>query len=141
MRALRRRLFVLALTFALSAGLPSRAAVDVDLTKMGPTMLFAAVYDIRSNPARYLGKAVKMTGRFAIIQGTDAQGQPDPDKIFYNCVIPQAQSSLEFDVADELFYPEDFPDLESMITVSGVYESYEDNGKTYYRVGKSQIEF
>jgi len=134
------RAIVLALLAALSLNSPSPAA-EIDLTRMGPTMLFAAVYDMRANPARYEGKTVKMSGKFAIIQGTDAQGQPDPDKIFYNCVIPLAQSSIEFDVADELFYPEDFPDLESPITVEGVYEPYQDKGRTYWRVGKSKIEF
>ena len=128
---------LLAAVFATAAA----AAPDVDLTKMSRTMLFAAALDIRSNPARYLGRRVRMSGKFAIIQGVDAQGQPDPDKIFYNCVIPDAQTSLEFGVAGELFYPEDFPDLESPITVEGVYEKYEDGGKTYYRVGQSEIEF
>ena len=128
--------FLIAAVFATAA-----AAADVDLTKMSRTMLFAAVLDIRSNPDRYLGQRVRMSGKFAIIQGVDANGQPDPEKIFYNCVIPDAQTSLEFGVAGELFYPEDFPDLESRITVEGVYEKYEDNGKTYYRVGQSEIEF
>ena len=132
---------LLALLFAAVFASAAAATPDVDLTKMSRTMLFAAVLDIRANPARYLGRKIRMTGKFAIIQGVDAQGQPDPDAIFYNCVIPDAQASLEFGVAGELFYPEDFPDLESPITVEGVYEKYEDNGKTYYRVGQSEIEF
>ena len=133
-----KRLAVLLLLLTL---ITPASAADIDLTKMSKTMLFAVVLDIRSRPEQYLGKSVRMTGKFAIIQGVDAQGQPDPDKIFYNCVIPGAQSSLEFGVAGELYYPEDFPDLESTITVEGVYEKYEDNGKVYYRVGQSEIDF
>ena len=133
-----KRLAVLLLLLTLVS--PACAA-DIDLTKMSKTMLFAVVLDIRSRPEQYLGKSVRMSGKFAIIQGVDAQGQPDPDKIFYNCVIPGAQSSLEFGVAGELYYPEDFPDLESTIKVEGVYEKYEDNGKVYYRVGQSEIDF
>lgn len=133
-----KRLAVLLLLLTL---ITPASAADIDLTKMSKTMLFAVVLDIRSRPEHYLGKSVRMSGKFAIIQGVDAQGQPDPDKIFYNCVIPGAQSSLEFGVAGELYYPEDFPDLESTITVEGVYEKYEDNGKVYYRVGQSEIDF
>ena len=133
-----KRLAVLLLLLTL---ITPASAADIDLTKMSKTMLFAVVLDIRSRPEQYLGKSVRMTGKFAIIQGVDAQGQPDPDKIFYNCVIPGAQSSLEFGVAGKLYYPEDFPDLESTITVEGVYEKYEDNGKVYYRVGQSEIDF
>ena len=133
-----KRLAVLLLLLTL---ITPASAADIDLTKMSKTMLFAVVLDIRSRPEQYLGKSVRMSGKFAIIQGVDAQGQPDPDKIFYNCVIPGAQSSLEFGVAGKLYYPEDFPDLESTITVEGVYEKYEDNGKVYYRVGQSEIDF
>ncbi|MBQ9422640.1 MAG: hypothetical protein IJU32_03585 [Pyramidobacter sp.] len=133
-----KRLAVLLLLLTL---ITPASAADIDLTKMSKTMLFAVVLDIRSRPEQYLGKSVRMSGKFAIIQGVDAQGQPHPDKIFYNCVIPGAQSSLEFGVAGELYYPEDFPDLESTITVEGVYEKYEDNGKVYYRVGQSEIDF
>ena len=133
-----KRLAVLLLLLTL---ITPASAADIDLTKMSKTMLFAVVLDIHSRPEQYLGKSVRMSGKFAIIQGVDAQGQPDPDKIFYNCVIPGAQSSLEFNVAGELYYPEDFPDLESTITVEGVYEKYEDNGKVYYRVGQSEIDF
>lgn len=136
MKRLAAALFLLA-----ALTVPTPAAPDIDLTVMGRTMLFAVVYDIKNNPESYLGRRVKMTGQFAIIQGLDAQGQPDPDKIFYNCVIPLAQNSLEFGVAGELYYPEDFPDLEAPITVEGVYEKYEDNGTTYYRVGQSAIDF
>ncbi len=136
MKRLAAALFLLA-----ALGIPAPATADIDLTAMGRTMLFAVVYDIKNNPENYLGRRIKMTGQFAIIQGIDAQGQPDPDKIFYNCVIPLAQNSLEFSVAGELYYPEDFPDLEAPITVEGVYEKYEDNGTTYYRVGQSAIDF
>lgn len=125
----------------LLAGACAARAAEIDLTAMGRTMVFAAVHDMKQNPERYLGRSVKMKGQFAIIQGVDDKGQPDPDKIFYNCVIPMAISSLEFNVADELYYPEDFPDLEAPVTVEGVFEKYEDGGKTYYRVGKSKIDF
>ena len=124
-----------ALLLLAALAIPAPGAPDVDLTAMGRTMLFAVVRDIKNNPESYLGRRVKMAGQFAIIQGVDAQGQPDPDKIFYNCVIPLAQNSLEFGVAGELFYPE------APITVEGVYEKYEDNGTTYYRVGQSAIDF
>lgn len=136
MKRLAAALFLLA-----AQVIPAPAASDIDLAAMGRTMLFAVVCDIKNNPESYLGRRIKMTGQFAIIQGVDAQGQPDPDKIFYNCVIPPAQNSLEFDVAGELYFPEDFPDLEAPITVEGVYEKYEDNGTTYYRVGQSSIDF
>lgn len=92
-----------ALLLLAALAIPAPGAPDVDLTAMGRTMLFAVVRDIKNNPESYLGRRVKMAGQFAIIQGVDAQGQPDPDKIFYNCVIPLAQNSLEFGVAGELF--------------------------------------
>lgn len=130
-----------ALPLLASLAVPALGAPDIDLSAMGRTMLCAAVYDIKKHPENYLGRRIRMSGQFAIIQGLDAQGEEDPDKLFYNCVFPLAQNSLEFGVAGEPSYPEDFPDLEAPVTVEGVYEKYEDGGTTYYRVGQSSIEF
>ncbi len=117
------------------------ASPAVDLTSMKGVMLCAAVHDIKKHPENYVGRRITMTGQFAIVQGFDEWGMEDPDKIFCACTFSQALDSLEFCAGNELQHPEDFIDLGTTVTVSGVYEAYEDNGKVYYRVGNAAVKF
>lgn len=122
-----------------TAALPASPAVD--LTSMKGVMLCAAVHHIKTHPENYVGRFITVTGQFSIIEGVDEQGAEDPDKIFCACTVAQAQDSLEFRTGAEMPHPEDFIDLGAIVTVSGIYEAYEDNGKVYYRLGDASVKF
>lgn len=108
---------------------------DVDLTRLSSTMIYSEVYNMMSEPEKYIGKSIRMNGQFALYQATDEEGKPIQDQIYFACVIADATAccsqGLEFVLADELVYPDDYPELGTEITVSGTFETYDENGYMY----------
>lgn len=102
--------------------------IDLDLTALSSTMVYAEVYNMMVRPENYIGKTVKMNGQFALYQVTDSNGQPVPDQIYFACVIADAtaccQQGLEFVLAGNYSYPDDYPELSTEITVVGEFQTY-----------------
>lgn len=144
MKRLIALLFAVSLLFSLcacngnQADTPSGvniAAVDVDLTTLSSTMVYSEVYNMMVSPESYVGKAVKMRGQFALYQSVDENGNLIPDQIYFACVIADATAccsqGLEFILAGEHSYPDDYPELGTEITVVGTFQTYEENGYMY----------
>lgn len=108
---------------------------DVDLTALSSTMVYSEVYNMMVTPEDYIGKTVKMNGQFALYQGYGEDEQPDPDAIYYACIIADATAccsqGLEFVLEGDYTYPDDYPELGSEIAVAGTFETYEEAGYTY----------
>ena len=121
----------------------SADGVDVDLTVLSSTMVYSEVYNMLYNdPAHYLGKTVKARGEFSIYQlVTDGVLQPDP--VSYACIISDATAccaeGMEFVLKDDLAYPDDYPELGTEITVIGEFQSYEENGMTWYHLVNARL--
>lgn len=121
----------------------SADGVDVDLTVLSSTMVYSEVYNMLYNdPAHYLGKTVKARGEFSIYQlVTDGVLQPDP--VSYACIISDAAAccaeGMEFVLKDDLAYPDDYPELGAEITVIGEFQSYEENGMTWYHLANARL--
>ncbi len=80
-----------------------------------------------------------MNGQFYVYSVTET------GPYFYACVIQDAtaccQQGIEFILQDEsLIYPDDYPEMLSMITVTGTFELYDDGEYTYCRLKDAQIE-
>ena len=122
---------------------PSAGKVDVDLTVLSSTMVYSEVYNMLYNdPAHYLGKTVKARGTFSIYQlVTDGVLQPDP--VAYACIIADATAccaeGMEFVPEGDLTYPEDYPELGAEITIIGEFQSYEENGMTWYHLVNARL--
>ena len=122
---------------------PAAGKVDVDLTVLSSTMVYSEVYNMLYNdPAHYLGKTVKARGGFSIYQlVTDGVLQPDP--VAYACIIADATAccaeGMEFVPEGDLTYPEDYPELGAEITVIGEFQSYEENGMTWYHLVNARL--
>lgn len=106
-------------------------AVDVDLTKLSSTMVYSEVYAMASEPEQYKGKTVKMRGSFAT--------QEYNGERLYACIVQDATAccaqGLEFETAESLVYPDDYPEPGAEITVLGTFDSYrEDAGNGNYYV-------
>lgn len=121
----------------------SADGVDVDLTVLSSTMVYSEVYNMLYNdPPHYLGKTVKARGGFSIYQlVTDGVLQPDP--VAYACIIADATAccaeGMEFVPEGDLTYPEDYPELGAEITVIGEFQSYEENGMTWYHLVNARL--
>lgn len=111
-------------------------SVDIDLTTLSSTMVYAQVSDMVTNPDEFVGKKVKCSGPFGVY--TDEDG-----KNFYACIIRDATAccaqGMEFELKGEHKYPEDYPKQEEEITVIGTFDKYEDKGATYCTLRKAEI--
>ena len=118
--------------------------VDVDLTKLSSTILYSEVYAMMTAPEDYIGKTVRMKGQFALYQATDANGQPVPDQIYFACVIADAtaccQQGMEFVLAGDAKYPDDYPELGTDITVVGEFQTYMEGEYQYCHLIDSTME-
>ena len=105
--------------------------VDVDLTSLSSTMVYAEVFNMIMNPENYDNKIVKMKGQFALFEDME-NGKP-----FYACVIPDATAcclqGFEFVPLPEYNYPKDYPKVDSEITIVGKFE-YDENNFGYCRL-------
>lgn len=114
------------------------SGVDVDLTQLSSTMVYSEVYNMFVSPEDYIGKTIKMKGAFSIYQDETT------DKVYYTCIIADATAccsqGLEFVWKGEHKYPEDYPELDSKITVTGEFQTYEENGSLYCTLIDAEIE-
>ena len=122
---------------------PYAGKVDVDLTVLSSTMVYSEVYNMLYNdPAHYLGKTVKARGEFSIYQlVTDGVLQSAP--VSYACIISDAAAccaeGMEFVLEGDYTYPDDYPELGAEITVIGEFQSYEENGMTWYHLVNARL--
>lgn len=118
--------------------------VDIDLTRLNSTMVFSEVNRMMYEPEEFLGKTVRVSGQFALAFGYDEAGEVDPEQVYFACIIPDAlaccSSGIEFERAGEYQYPGDYPDEGDDITVTGVFEMYEEYGLEYFHLADAVME-
>ena len=103
--------------------------VDVDLSVLSGTMVYAEVYRIMSTPSDYVGKTIK-------IKGTYNASYYSPTQKYYSYVLVADATAccaqgFEFEWSGKS-YPEDYPENGETIEVVGVFGSYDELGLTYY---------
>ena len=110
---------------------------DIDLTTMSSSIVYATVNDMVTYPDDYVGKTVKMKGPFGYYQD-EATG-----KEYFAAIIVDATAccsqGIEFETAQALSYPADYPELDSEITVVGVFDYYREDYMLYCRLINAQI--
>lgn len=120
------------------AAAQSSDGIDVDLTKLSSTMVYSEVYNMMSVPESYIGKTVKMNGQFSYYQDPNTKNQ------YFACIIADATAccsqGLEFTLSGEHTYPNDYPEPGSVVTVTGTFEVYEEDGSRYCRLANSALE-
>ena len=112
--------------------------IDVDLTTLSGTMVYAEVYDMMFSPEKYIGKKIKMRGQFAYYEDTETEN------IYFACIISDATAccsqGIEFVLAEKRNFPADYPSEGTEITVSGTFETYEEYGNRYCRLANATLE-
>ena len=121
----------------------SADGVDVDLTVLSSTMVYSEVYNmLYFYPEDYYGKTVKANGIFAIYQMV-VDGVTQPAPVAYACIIADATAccaeGMEFVLEGDYTYPDDYPELGAEITVIGEFQSYEENGVTWYHLVNARL--
>ncbi len=113
------------------------SGVDIDLTTLSSTVVYTEVYNMTNTPSKYIGKKIKMKGRFSYLQDDSTKNE------YFSCIIADAAAccsqGIEFVLDGEHIYPNDYPEKGSEITVTGTFETYDENGTKYCRLGGATL--
>ena len=103
--------------------------IDVDLTAISGILVYSEVYNMMASPANYMGKKIKMEGIYAIYFDDTYSTRYDA------CIVQDATAccatGIEFELSDELKYPDDYPEEGDIITVEGIFDTYDEGSYTY----------
>ena len=107
--------------------------IDVDLTQMSATMVYGQVSGMMYTPEEYVGKTIRMRGP------SYSSYYDETDTTYYSILIADATAccaqGLEYELSDVTAYPED----ETEVTVTGVFELYDELGVTYCRLKNAAV--
>ena len=117
---------------------PEISEVDLDLTQLSKTMVYAEVYNIMVEPESYVGKTIRMNGDYYIYTD-DTTGQQ-----YYYCIIRDATAccaqGIEFVLTDDYKFPEDYPEEGAFVTVSGHFDTYMEDDLLYCTLRDAVLE-
>ena len=107
--------------------------VDYDLSSMGSDLVYATIYQMMIDPKSYVGKSFKVTGNYY------SSYSKENDQYYHFCMVKDAAAccaqGLELLWADEsMNRHENCSDEEALVTVEGVFETYEEGQNTYGRL-------
>ena len=110
-------------------------SVDVDLTTLSSTMVYAEVVNMMMSPDDYIGRTIRMTGIFTVYQ------DPETKQVYCGVIVEDATACCAqgFDLVmpEERSYPQDYPAPESEITVVGTLQAdrtLEEHGIIFLRL-------
>ena len=99
--------------------------VDIDLTRMSSTMVYSLVFQMVTEPTKFVGKRIKMKGAFSSYYDEESQRR------FFGCVIKDAlaccSQGLAFETATPRKYPKEYPSEGTSITIVGTFEFEKDD--------------
>lgn len=114
---------------------PSPDGVDIDLTRLSATMVFAEVAAMVRTPEDYLGKTVRMAGPLAVYEANPALGID----YFYTVVIQDATACCQQGM--EFIWPEGtLPEAGTGLVVTGTFAEYDCGGLPSYHIVADTVE-
>ncbi len=120
-----------------SMSLSSIEGVDIDLSSLSSTVVYAQVYNMMYYPENFVGKTIRMEGLYSDYFD-QAKG-----KHYFACIIMDATAccsqGVEFELTDEYVYPDDYPSEGDTVTVEGVFDIYEEDGYNYCTLRNSKF--
>ncbi len=111
----------------------SADGVDVELTQMNATMVFAEVSNIMFDPDPYVGKIIRMTGM--AVSSTDADSG-----VTYHAVIIQDATACCASGIEYVLAQGDYPPDEAEATVTGEFELYEEGDVVFCRLKDAALD-
>lgn len=115
----------------------SEEGIDVDLTQLSSTMVYSEVYNMVFYPENYIGKTVKMSGSYMVFH------EEGTDKYYHACIISDATAccaqGIEFELAGEHRYPDDYPELGAPVCVVGVFDIYREGEEKFCTLRDARI--
>ncbi len=109
---------------------PEDEKYDIDLTAMNSTMVYSEVSNMMMEPQSFEGKYIKMRGNFAVYEAETRN--------YYACLISDATAccsqGIEFVLKGNYSYPDDYPPLDTEITVTGIFDTYNEGENTFIQL-------
>lgn len=120
-----------------SASLWPSDGVDVDLTAMSSTMVYAEVSNMVWEPEGYVGKMVKIRGEHAVYH------DEVNDEYYHAVIITDALAccaqGLEFVWRGEHKYPDDYPEEGAEIELIGSFQIGQAEGYSYIYIETDEL--
>lgn len=96
--------------------------VDVDMTEMSSILAFATVNEIAENVDAYVGQTIRIKGIY------NRYYNPRNDFYYFVCTVVDntacCSQGLEFILDESYVFPDDYPEVNEEITVTGTIGSY-----------------
>ena len=112
-------------------------AVDLDLSVLSSTVVYAQVYNLMYDTESWLGKIIRMAGYYNYYDDTEH------GVVYHACIVPDATAcctqGIEFVWAGEHIWPDDYPEIGTDIVVTGRLEIYEEDGRQYLHLVDSEV--
>ena len=109
---------------------------DYDLTQMSSTVVYSQITDMTMVPEEYVGKTIKMEGRFEVY------GDPNAENPYLGCIVNDATAccsvGLRFVLTGD-YTSADFPENGSDIVITGVFQTYEYQGYTFGEIQNAEM--
>ncbi len=109
---------------------------DYDFTQMSSTVVYSQITDMTMVPEEYVGKTIKMEGRFEIY------GDPNAEDPYLGCIVNDATAccsvGLRFVLTGD-YTSADFPLNGSDIVITGVFQTYEYQGYTFGEIQNAEM--
>ena len=109
---------------------------DYDLTQMSSTVVYSQITDMTMVPEEYVGKTIKMEGRFEVY------GDPNKEDPYVACIVNDATAccsvGLRFVLTGD-YTSADFPLNGSDIVITGVFQTYEYQGYTFGEIQNAEM--
>ena len=113
------------------------AAIDLDLTKISGTVVYSQVYDMMTQPDAYMGQVIRVKGSFSYFQ------DPQTRQEYFAVIIADAAAccaqGIEFVWEGDHAYPQDYPPLDSEITVTGTFNTYYEGENMYVQLTDADV--
>ena len=115
--------------------------IDIDLNNLNANVVYAQVFQMMTEPDKFIGKRIRMSGQFNVYAAQE--GNPSGVTEYYAIIIADAQAccqqGIEF-VWPGHTYPDGFPEVKSNASVTGIFEVYTEDGKKYCRLVADTVE-
>lgn len=110
---------------------------DIDLSVMSDTLAYSEIYLIQSDVDSYIGKTIRLTGFYDVMEAEERN--------YYACSVMDSTQccSLGFVFlwAGDHAYPDDYPSVGDIITVTGVFDVYYEGEYQYCQLIDAEVEF
>ena len=125
----------LALAAMLAPGFAEPAEVDLDLSEMPASVAYAQAIAMQREPEAYAGQVVRVAGIFNYSEARQRGVVIIADRS--GC----CETFMDFVCADELLYPDDYPEAGKDITVVGTFTTYMEGSQQYCQLKDAEVKF